>query len=111
MKNNNQKQELQEQELLELKEIKKELETAKSVLEIKVKARTRELEELAQDLERQVEERTKELQKKAEELEKMVKSMVGRELKMVGLKKENKELREKIAKYRKNIVTDFGNRQ
>lgn len=94
------------QERLE-KEIKKrteELEEAKSILEIKVAARTRELRELAKSLEEKVKERTKQLQEKIEELEKFQKLTIGRELKMVELKeeierlkKENEELKKKMA--------------
>ncbi|MDD5145414.1 MAG: ATP-binding protein [Candidatus Pacebacteria bacterium] len=46
----------------ELDDTRKELEEAKSVLEIKVKARTRELEELNKNLEERVRERTRELE-------------------------------------------------
>lgn len=85
--------------LTELLEKRKELEETKSALEIKVKARTQELEELTEGLEGQVKERTKELQKRIEELEKIHQLTVGRELKMVDLKREidklGKELEEK----------------
>ena len=70
-----------------------ELEEAKSILEVKVKARTNELEELAKSLEEKVRERTKELQKRVDELEKFHKLTVGRELKMMELKKEIKKLK------------------
>jgi len=73
-----------------------EIETAKAVLEIKVKARTRELRELAASLDEQVKERTKELQKKIEELERFSRLTVGRELKMVELKREIKKLEEEL---------------
>ena len=74
----------------------KELQEARSVLEIKVRARTQELKDLAESLEKQVEERTKELQEKMEELEKFNRLAVGRELKMIGLKEEIKELKEEL---------------
>lgn len=77
----------------EIKERTKELEEAKSVLEIKVQARTKELRELAESLEEQVRQRTKELQEKVEQLEKFQKIAVGRELKMVELKKEIEKLK------------------
>lgn len=74
----------------------KELEEAKSSLEIKVKARTRELEELAESLDEKVKERTKELQVKMEELERFQRLAVGRELKMVALKKEIKKISRRV---------------
>ncbi len=66
----------------------KKEEEAKKVLEIRVKARTKELESLTKTLESQVQDRTRELEKKLKELEKTNKLMVGRELKMIELKKE-----------------------
>jgi nitrate/nitrite-specific signal transduction histidine kinase len=69
------------------------LEESKRVLEIKVRARTRELEEMAKYLEAAVEERTKELKKRVDELEKFHKLIVGRELKMIQLKKEIAKLK------------------
>lgn len=85
------------------------LEDSKTVLEIRVKARTKELEELAQHLEQKVEERTKELEERIEELEKFHQMTVGRELKMLELKEEierlkkkNAKLKERLKKYEKN---------
>lgn len=77
----------------ELESTEADLEEAKKTLEIKVAARVRELEELAQGLERQVKERTKELERKITEMEKFQKFAVGREVKMVELKKRLKELK------------------
>ena len=77
---------------------RRELEEAKTILKVKVKARTRELNELAENLEEQVEERTKEIQERVKELEKFHKLTVGRELKMIELKKEVKKLKEEIEK-------------
>jgi len=71
-------------------------EESKKVLEIKVKARTRELQELAEKQEERVKERTKELQEKIEELERFSRLTVGRELKMVELKREIKKLEEEL---------------
>lgn len=71
----------------------KELQEARSVLEIKVQARTRELKDLAESLEKQVEQRTKELERRLNELEKFHKLTVGRELKMMELKKELEKLK------------------
>lgn len=80
----------------ELEKARTALEVAKNVLEIRVRARTQELAELAQTLETQVQERTKELQKKMEELEKFNKLAIGRELKMIELKKEIQKLKQDI---------------
>jgi len=83
----------------ELKAKTEAIEEEKLSLEIKVKARTRELEELAKTLEEKVRERTKELQKRVEELEKFQKLTVGRELRMVELKKEIENLKKELQKY------------
>lgn len=56
------------------------------------------LEEYSKGLEKQVANRTKELEGKVDELEKFNKLIVGRELKMVELKKEINELKKKIKK-------------
>jgi len=73
-----------------LKNTQKEMEM---VLKIRSKAKTRALEELAEDLEGQMEKRTEELQTKIKELERFQKMVVGRELKMIELKKEIEELK------------------
>jgi PAS domain S-box-containing protein len=102
--------EYQEKLEKEAKERTEELEEAKNVLEIKVKARTKELSELAQSLEEKVKEKTKELQEKLEELERFQKFAVGRELKMVELKKEVEELKEELSrkKGRKIKIQKYG---
>ncbi|MBZ9578671.1 hypothetical protein KJA14_02365 [Patescibacteria group bacterium] len=82
-----------------IRNYQKELEEAKTVLEIKVKSRTKELKELAQSLEEQVKQRTKELQGRVDELERFRRLTVGRELKMLELKKEIKELKEELEKH------------
>ena len=77
---------------------KEKVEEARAILEIKVQARTKELRELAESLETKVKERTKELQEKVEELERFYKLAVGRELKMVELKKEIERLKKAMPK-------------
>jgi nitrogen fixation/metabolism regulation signal transduction histidine kinase len=79
----------------QLKEAGRVLEEEKMSLEIRVRARTKELEELTKSLEKQVKERTAELENKVRELEKFHHLTVGRELKMIELKKKLKELEEK----------------
>jgi C4-dicarboxylate-specific signal transduction histidine kinase len=88
--------------LKELLKIRSELQVAKTVLEIKVKARTEELEELTKTLDQKVGQRTQEveeskkiLEKRVDELERLHNLTVGRELKMLELKKEIKILKEK----------------
>jgi len=77
----------------EVKERTRELQEAKTILEVKVKARTKELQELADSLEIKVKERTGELQARVEELERFHKLTVGRELKMIELKREVERLK------------------
>jgi len=76
----------------QLKQTKLALEETKATLEIKVAARTRESGELAESREKIIGERTKELLERLEELEKFYRLAVGRELKMIELKKEIREL-------------------
>ncbi len=79
-----------------LQKTREELEEARQILEIRVRARTKELEELNDTLEEKVEARTEELQRKVEELEKFHKLTVGREKKMIELKEKNKKLKNKL---------------
>lgn len=58
-------------------------------------AMTKSLRQYTENLEHQVEERTKDLQEKIDELEQFKKVTVGRELKMIELKNEIKQLKEK----------------
>ncbi len=78
---------------LESKRVNNALEEERSVLEIKVKSRTKELEDLTNMLEKEVQARTKKLQEKINELEKFQKLTIGREMKMVELKEEIKNLK------------------
>ncbi len=80
----------------------------KETLEVRVAARTKELEELNKQLESQVKERTSELEKRVKEYEKMNKLMVGRELKMIELKKELKKAREELERIKKEGATETG---
>jgi flavodoxin len=75
-----------------------EAEMAQTSLEIKIGARTKELLILSQRLEEQIEERTKELKSKIVELERFNKLAIGRELKMIELKKEIRELKRRCPK-------------
>lgn len=81
-----------------LKELQEALEEAKTVSEIKIRARTKELQELAESLEDKVGERTQELRARIEELERFQALTIGRELKMIELKKEL----EKISKVKED---------
>jgi len=85
----------------ELKKAAVDLDDAKTTLEIKVKARTRELEGLTKGLDEQVKQRTKEIQGKINELEVFQRLAIGRELKMVELKKEIGELRKENERLKK----------
>lgn len=71
------------------------LEKSRLVLEKEVADRTAELEKLKQGLEQAVAGKSEELQHKLDELERINKSLVGRELAMMELKKENDNLKKK----------------
>ena len=64
------------------------VEESTEVLEVKVNARTKRLEELSRNLEVQISNKTKELNEKIKELERFNDLAVGRELRMVELKRE-----------------------
>lgn len=76
----------------ELNKSKLMMEEAKDVLEIRVKARTRQLRELLESQEETIKARTKELEEHIRELERFRLLTVGRELKMIELKKELKNI-------------------
>lgn len=76
-----------------LKKTEKQLEQSNIELETKVKERTAELENLKNNLEKITVERTKELENKINELERFKELSVGRELKMIELKKEIERLK------------------
>ncbi|MCD6148111.1 HAMP domain-containing protein [bacterium] len=83
-----------------LRKSKEALEKEKAGLEVKVQERTKELRKLTESLEEKVKERTKELQKRLVELERFQRLTVGRELRMIELKKEIKKLKKELEKYK-----------
>ena len=90
--------------LKELQEANKKLKGSKEILEEKVRERTKELETLSKEQEKIIAERTKETQEKLVELEKFQKLAVGRELKMVELKKEVNRLGGEVANLRNDVT-------
>jgi len=90
--------------LKELQEANKKLKGLKEILEEKVRERTKELETLSKEQEKIIAERTKETQEKLVELEKFQKLAVGRELKMVDLKKEVNRLGGEVANLRNDVT-------
>ena len=85
-----------------LQRAKKDAEEAKSILEIKVEARTRQLQELNEGLEEKVEERTKELLKRLGRLEEYQQLNMGRDLRVSKLNQEIRGLKEEIKELKKN---------
>ncbi len=70
------------------------LDSTKNSLEATVAERTRQMLDVNNTLEAMVQERTSQLEQKLSEVEKLNKVMVGRELKMLDLKKENEQLKQ-----------------
>ena len=95
--------EKREEEIRELEKTKKELEEIRTTLEIRVQARTKELERLAESLDEQVKEKTKELKRRLGELERFQRLTVGRELKMIELKKALQQAQDEIKKLKKEL--------
>ncbi len=87
----------------ELESAKKTMEEERDILEIKVNARTKELNQINEKLEEEVQSRTEQMQRKLGELEKMSKLMVGRELKMIELKKALQEKEEEIERLKRGL--------
>ena len=71
-----------------IKNYQSELDEIKVILDIRVKAKTRQFQEEAQNFENKFKQRTKELTERLNELERFHRLSVGRELKMIELKKE-----------------------
>jgi hypothetical protein len=78
---------------IDLLEAQEEIEATKATLETKIRERTNELKKLTENLDNQVREKTSKLQEKIDELESFNKLVVGRELKMMGLKEEIERLK------------------
>jgi len=90
-------------EIRELNEVKAQLEEAKSVLEIRVGAKTKELRELTGTLEKQVKDRTKELQRKIEESEQSRVALMNMLEDMEDLRRRAEDEKEKTLA----IITNF----
>jgi len=81
---------------ISLLEAQEEIEETKDALEVKVHDRTKELKTMASSLDQQVKEKTQKLQEKVKELERFNKLVIGRELKMLELKKEIEDLKKNL---------------
>lgn len=82
----------------ELKKSRTAMEEAKDILKIRVKARTRQLQEIIDGQEATIRARTKELKEQIKELERFRRLTIDRELKMITLKEEIKNLKFHIEK-------------
>jgi len=89
-----------------LNETLDKIEESRAVLEIKVNARTKRLKNLADELDNKVKDRTKKLNKNIEELERFNNLAIGRELKMIELKKEIKKLKQGVCTLDKYDLSD-----
>jgi nitrate/nitrite-specific signal transduction histidine kinase len=84
-----------------LRRARERLEDEKAVLEIRVRAKTYQLREQAKTLREENLRKTKELRERLEELEKFHRLTVGRELKMIELKKALRQAQGKIKELEK----------
>lgn len=87
----------------EVEEQTNKYKTAINSLEERVAERTKELEASKSSLESKIAERTQDLERQIKKLKQFNKVAVGRELKMVELKKEIKELRKKLDNSKKEF--------
>ncbi len=98
-----------------LKKARLVLEEAKDTLEVRVAARTRELDKLIKTREETIRQRTRELQDRIDELEIVHRLSVGRELKMIELKKEIEKLKTELpfmeAKVKKRTESSLSNKK
>lgn len=76
----------------DLKKTQEALEESKKVLEVQVKARTSQLREQAESLREENERKTKDLKARLSELERFHRLSVGREMKMVELKRKIRKM-------------------
>ena len=75
-----------------LQQERRSIENDKANLEEKVRERTQEIKNFADELKMKIKERTGELEKKVSDLERFQNLAIGRELKMVELKKKIEEM-------------------
>jgi signal transduction histidine kinase len=97
------KNERKNDEFCELDEVRGQLEETRSVMEIRINAKTKELRDQAEDLEKQIKERTGELQKKIEESENSRMALMNMLQDMEDLRRRAEEEKEKPLA----IITNF----